>query len=242
MAPDLQPLRKRCSGISAGLFAASSGRLEAAADQLRHWGGGIVHFDVMDGEFVPQITGGPAFLAVSHNSLLRDVHLMVALPERQIEAFARAGADILTVHAEAAGAAAALAAIRAVSERLGRAILAGLAVMPGTALEQLEPLLALQPDLILVLSLDPRNSLPADLPAACARLAALRAGAAAGTVFAIDGGITEATVAQAAACGPDVIVSGSAIFGAADPAAAFGRLTDAWAEGRRKLAEAADGR
>lgn len=224
-------LRERVRGISAGILAAPPGRLEEAAGDLARWGGRIAHFDVMDGCFVPTITAGPAFLAAAAGHL-RDVHLMVARPAGQVDAFARAGADVLTVHAEAEDPAGAVLATRAAAARLGRPILAGVAVMPGTPLEALDPLLALGPDLVLVLAVDPRDGRPADVDRACARLALLRDRAAAGTLLALDGGITPATIDTAAACGPDLVVSGSAIFSAPDPAAVYAGLSGAWAAGR----------
>jgi ribulose-phosphate 3-epimerase len=182
---------------------------------------------------VPQITAGPAFLAVAVAAgLLCDVHLMVARPSAQVDAFARAGADLLTIHAEAPDAAEAIAAVRAASARLNRPILAGLAIMPGTPLDSLAPLLALAPDLVLVLAVDPRDGSPADVGAAAARVRALRARVPVGTLIAIDGGITTRTIDTAAAAAPDMIVSGSAIFAADDPAQALGRLTDGWTAGQ----------
>ena len=223
-------LLDRSRGISVGIYAAPLGALGAASAQLAGWGARLVHFDVMDGVFVPQITGGPAFVKALGDGLVRDVHLMVADPDAQVDAFAQAGADIITIHAEAATAATALAAVRAASARLGRPILAGLGVMPGTPLEQLDPLLALQPDMILMLSLDPRTGTPPDLALAGERLRALADRAApARPLLALDGGVTEKTIALACAERPDIVVSGSAIFGAPDPEAAYRRLDAAWA-------------
>lgn len=245
-ANPMTALRGRCRGLSAGIFAADPGALSAAAGRLAGWGGAIVHFDVMDGVFVPQITAGPAFVAALGTGpgagLLRDVHLMVQEPARHVAGFVKAGADIIAVHAEATGAAQALAAIRTAATAQGRPVLAGLAVMPGTALDSLAPLLALRPDLILVLALDPRDGKAADLPAASARLRDLRRRCAElapdyAPVFAFDGGVTEASVAEAASTAPQIIVSGSAIFGAAEPGRAFARLTSVWAEAQADFAE-----
>lgn len=234
-----QSLRERARGISAGLFAAPLGELAEAERDMAGWGAGIVHFDVMDGVFVPQITAGPGFVKALDTGMLRDVHLMVADPAAQVDAFAEAGADIVTIHAEAPTARAALDAVRAASDRLGRPILAGLAVMPGTPLDSLAPFFDPMPDLILVLALDPRDSAPADLVRAGERLAALEKWVAPHRpLLAIDGGVTLDTIADAAAPGPDMIVSGSAIFRAADPAAAFATLSRTWADNARPFASA----
>ena len=195
---------------------------------LANWGGQLLHFDVMDGVFVPQLTAGADFVAALETDLVRDVHLMVERPETHVARFAKAGADIITVHAESIGAANALEDIRAASAELGRPILAGLAVMPGTPLEALAPLLALAPDLILILALDPRDTAPPCVVDAVERVRVIRKMTApAQPLLAIDGGITEKTIAVAATARPDIIVSGSAIFRAPDPAAAFARLQDA---------------
>ncbi len=114
---DTARLRARLSGLSLGVFAADHGRLHAAAERAAAWGAAALHFDVMDGVFVPAITGGPAFVAALDVGLPRDVHLMVDAPSRQVAAFADAGADVITVHAEAPDAAEAIAAIRAVSQK-----------------------------------------------------------------------------------------------------------------------------
>jgi ribulose-phosphate 3-epimerase len=225
-----ETLRQKSRGLSVGLYAAPLGALSDAVRLLGGWGGQILHFDVMDGVFVPQFTAGPGFLSTLGQGMVRDVHLMVADPASQVDAFAEAGADIITVHAEAETAKAALAGVRAASQRLGRPILAGLAVMPGTPLESLRPLLDPMPDMLLMLALDPRTGTPPDLEAASARLSALaQMVAPARPLMAIDGGVTEATIATAAQTGPDMIVSGSAIFRAADPEAAFRHLSATWA-------------
>src|SRR5271166_4148807 len=91
------------------------------------WGGELLHFDIMDGVFVPAITGGPIFVKAVGAGLVRDIHLMVDKPSRHIGPFADAGADIITVHAETGDAADALTSVRSASARLGRPMLAGLA-------------------------------------------------------------------------------------------------------------------
>jgi ribulose-phosphate 3-epimerase len=216
-------LRARAKGIGVGVFAAPPAAMGAALDRLET--AKVLHFDLMDGVWVPQFTAGPGFVAAFRGRGFLDVHLMVADPAAQVAACAEAGADLITIHAEAPNAATALARVRSEIARLGRPILAGLAVMPGTALAALAAPLALRPDVILVLALDPRDGTPADLPAAAARLAALRGLCADfAPVLAIDGGITAETIAEACATGADLVVSGSAIFKAADPAAMLARL------------------
>jgi len=221
-------LRDRCRGISAGVFAADAGHLRDAAQDIASWGGAMLHFDVMDGTFVPAITGGPGFVKALDVGLVRDVHLMVEAPRRHVNAFADAGADIITIHAEADDAAGALDAVCAASARLGRPILAGLGLMPGTGLDGAEALLAHDPDLILFLAVDPRTRSGADIAGACAKVAALRARAGARRpILTFDGGVSGATIEEVARGRPDVVVSGSAIFGAAAPRDAFKHMVTA---------------
>ena len=98
---DTAGLYARLSGLSLGVFAADHGRLRDAAEQAAAWGAAALHFDIMDGVFVPAITGGPGFVAALDVGLLRDAHSMVDAPSRQVAVFAKAGADVITVHAEA---------------------------------------------------------------------------------------------------------------------------------------------
>ena len=222
-------LRRRCRGVSAGIFAADVGKLRQAAIAVASWGGTLLHFDVMDGVFVPAITGGPSFVKALAAGMARDVHLMVDRPSRHVSAFANAGADIITVHAEADDAADALKLVRSASDRLQRPILAGLALMPGTSIDSAAPLLALKPDLILVLSLDPRSGAAPEIAGACAKLDALAERTAAWAPWlAFDGGVTAASIDAVSRSRPDIVVSGSAIFAAPDPAQAFRDLTAAW--------------
>ncbi len=218
---NINNLKSRAKGISLGLFAADLGNLRRAAQNVAEWDCDILHFDIMDGVFVPQMIGGPGFVAAMDLGLLRDVHLMVQDPAAHVESYIKAGADMITVHAESDNAAEAIKIIQA-SER---PVMAGLALMPGTSLEDAAPLLALNPDMILVLSLDPRGT-PADIPAACARLTELRK-IAPDAMLAFDGGVTLDSIAEIAACAPDMVVSGSAVLGAKKPKRAFAAMVKA---------------
>jgi ribulose-phosphate 3-epimerase len=214
---------KACSrGISLGVFAGDAGDLRQVARDAAGWGCRILHFDIMDGVFVPSMTGGPGFVKALDTGQLRDVHLMVEAPARHVASYVQAGADMITVHAEATGAAEAISAIRTAADAAGRPVLAGLGLMPGTPLEHVGDLLDLKPDMILILSLDPRRNTSPDIATACARLSQLRDRfGPSGPVLAFDGGVTLASIEEIAACGPDMIVSGSAVLGALDAKAAF---------------------
>lgn len=221
-------LKSRALGISLGILAADLGDLRGAAQDAAGWGCEILHFDVMDGVFVRQMLGGPGVVAALDIGLLRDVHLMVQNPAQHVESHVKAGADMITVHAEANEAAKALDAIRAAATAAARAVLAGVALMPGTSDAQARDMLALAPDMLLILSLDPRDGSAPDISKACARLAALRAAAGpSGPVMAFDGGVTMDSIDEIAAIAPDMIVSGSAILRAANPEQAFHQMARA---------------
>ncbi len=225
---DARLLSAWCSGLSLGIFAADHGRLRDAARQAAAWGAAALHFDVMDGVFTPAITGGPGFVAALDVGVPRDVHLMIDRPSRQIEAFAQAGADAITVHAESPDAAEAIAGVRAASVRFGRPILAGLALMPDTSVDAISALLDDAPDLILILAVDPRRKAPTVIDLALAKLASLRTRPwIAAPRFVLDGAVTPSTIDAIAAGAPDLVVSGSAVFGAPDPPAAFAGLAAA---------------
>ncbi|WP_456391319.1 ribulose-phosphate 3-epimerase [Profundibacter sp.] len=213
---NIKDLKSRTRGISLGLFSADLGNLRRTAQNVAEWGCKSLHFDVMDGVFVPQMTGGPGFVAAMDVGMLRDVHLMVQNPADHVESYIKAGADMITVHAESDGAAEAIEKIKA-SER---PVLAGLALMPGTTLTDAAPLLALNPDMILVLSFDPRGSIPIGITATCARVTELRS-VAPDAVLAFDGGVTKDSITEIAACAPDMVVSGSAVMGAKKPKRAY---------------------
>ncbi len=218
-------LRARAHGISLGLYAADMGDLRNAANAAVGWGCDILHFDVMDGVFVQGMTAGPGFVSALDTGALRDVHLMVENPADHVASYVKAGADLITVHAESNGTGEAIAAIRAAADR---PVMAGLALMPGTSLEQVSDLLDMGPDMILVLSLDPRTKNPPDITAACTRITELRARFGEdGPMLAFDGGVTLDTIAEIAACAPDMIVSGSAVLGAPDPKSAYRAMAEA---------------
>ena len=177
----------------------------------------MIHVDVMDGHFVPPITIGPLVTGsiaerVHAAGGVLDVHLMIERPERQIEAFAEAGADSITFHEEATPHAnRTLAAIR----DLG--CLAGVAINPGTPVEAVAELRDLA-DIVLCMTVNPGwggQSFIEGSPDKVSRLAPLVGSAK----IEVDGGIDASTAGPIAAAGASLFVAGSAVFGAEDPAA-----------------------
>ncbi len=182
-------------------------------------GARVIHFDVMDGQFVPPITIGPLVLSGIADQVHAaggavDVHLMIASPERQIEDFAKAGADSITFHAEATPHAnRTLHAIR----ELG--CLAGVALNPGTPAEAVSELRGYA-DVVLCMTVNPGwggQSFIATSPDKVKRLRPLVGEAR----IEVDGGIDTETAGPIAAAGASLFVAGSAVFGADDPAAAY---------------------
>ena len=211
--------------VAPSILSADFARLGAQIDELIDAGARVIHFDVMDGHFVPPISIGPLVLAsiadpVHSAGGVLDVHLMIAEPDRHIEAFAEAGADSITFHEEATPHAnRTLAAVR----ELG--CLAGLAINPGTPVETLTELRGLA-DVVLCMTVNPGwggQSFIAGSPDKVARLAEVAGEAR----IEVDGGIDAGTVASVGAAGATLFVAGSAVFGDPDPAAAYRRIADA---------------
>ncbi|MEM6461992.1 MAG: ribulose phosphate epimerase [Pseudomonadota bacterium] len=225
----IDTLKRRCRGICLGIFAGDPGNLRGNAEAAAGWGCDILHFDVMDGIFVPQISAGPAFVKALAGSMIRDVHLMVQRPSEQVAGFVAAGADIVTVQAESEGATQALRRIRSAAQDAQRPVLAGVCLLPDTSLAEAAELLTMEPDLVLVAALDPRGKQPPDVRRACARVVELRQRFDEnGPLIQFDGGVTAETIAEIASAAPDMVVSGSAVMRAEDPAAAFRRMKDAF--------------
>ena len=210
--------------LSLSILSADFANLGAYCRTVLDAGAGMLHFDVMDGHFVPNISFGVPVLASLHKALpdaFYDVHLMISDPVTYAPAFARAGASCITFHVEAVQDVP--AAIRAIRDC---GVQAGISLKPGTPVESVFPLLPLV-DMVLVMSVEPGFGGQAFQPAAVERIAALRDACRAQGVnphISVDGGINAETGALCAAAGADVLVAGSTVFSAADPAAAVAAL------------------
>lgn len=207
------------SGVAPSILSADFARLGAQVEEVMAAGARVIHVDVMDGHFVPPITMGPIVVDALAGEVhaaggLLDVHLMIERPERLVADFARAGADSITVHAEATPHVHyAVSAIREAGCR------AGLAVNPGTALEVVAPV-AGDLDLVLAMTVNPGWGGQPFIPGSERRVQRLREMIGPEVAVEVDGGIDAGRAVSCAAAGASLFVAGSAVFGAADPGAA----------------------
>jgi len=206
--------------IAPSLLAADFTRLGEAVRMAEEGGASYLHIDVMDGHFVPNISMGvPVTRSISRvTSLPLDVHLMIESPERYIGAFAEAGADVITVHAEACG-----HLHRTVQAIKELEVGAGVAINPATPISALEYLWS-DVDLLLVMSVNPGFGGQGFIASALdkiRRAASLREERHLEFLIEVDGGINLATVGPCAKAGADLLVAGSAIYGTEDPVTAI---------------------
>ena len=219
----LATLDARGPVVLPALLLCDFGHLAREVQQLEAAGAAGLHLDVMDGRFVPQLTYGLVVVSAVRRAAKGpiEVHLMVEQPETYVEDYAKAGADILTVHLEG------LAAPRQTLETItALGCRAHLAIRPGTPIERLEPYLDAC-DGVLVMSVEPGFGGQAFNPVALeklSRLAELRAQGGWGFRLAVDGGISDKTIGQVAAAGAELIVAGSAVICSRDYAQAIATL------------------
>ncbi|GIV17857.1 MAG: ribulose-phosphate 3-epimerase [Armatimonadota bacterium] len=198
--------------IAPSLLSADFANFAQAARAAREAGAELLHFDVMDGMFVPNITFGPQTVqAVRHHSdALFDVHLMIVQPERYVEEFARAGADIITVHAEAC-----VHLQRTLAQIRECGVRAGVALNPATPLHVIEYVLP-DIDLLLVMTVNPGFGGQEFIPEMLRKIARARAmldEAGSDAWLEVDGGINGVTTPMVVRAGARVLVAGSSVFG-----------------------------
>ncbi|OFW57527.1 MAG: hypothetical protein A2133_02005 [Actinobacteria bacterium RBG_16_64_13] len=192
--------------------------LGAELELLERAGVGVVHIDVMDGCFCPQLTVGPGYVKGLRTSMLKDVHLMIHEPLSKLAEYVAAGADMITVHVESAvHIHRVLQGLGAMEHRdgPGKGIVRGLALNPGTPLEWLTSPLLDEVEMICLLGIDPGWSGQKFAPNTLSRIRRVKdivRASGKDIVVCVDGGITRENIAEVAAAGPDVIAAGSAVF------------------------------
>jgi ribulose-phosphate 3-epimerase len=206
--------------VAPSILSADFGRLREQVREVVDAGAKVIHVDVMDGHFVPPITMGPiAVEALRDFDVVVDVHLMIERPERQVSAFAEAGANHITIHAEATP------NVHYTLERIREhGCRAGLAINPATPPDVFAEV---APDIGLCMTVNPGWGGQAFIPASIEKIGRLRALLPTGADLEVDGGIDAETAGPCAEAGANLFVAGSAIFGVADPGAAFRQIAAA---------------
>jgi ribulose-phosphate 3-epimerase len=198
--------------IAPSILSADGSRLGEEIAAVEAAGADMIHIDVMDGHFVPNLTIGPGLIASLRKTtrLPFDVHLMIERPELYIEAFAQAGADWITVHVEAS-----IHLHRTVAMIREKGLKAGVSLNPATPLSQVEPILP-DVDLLLVMTVNPgfggQKFIEGMLPKIAAARRMIRE-IAPEVLLEADGGVTPKNIRAIADAGADILVAGASIFG-----------------------------
>lgn len=209
--------------IAPSFLAADIWQVKEQVSAVEAAGCQYLHLDIMDGHFVPNISFGPGFVKMlrPHSKMVFDTHLMVEEPDFLLEAFADAGSDMITVHAEAC---------RHLDRSLHRikdlGCKAGVVLNPATPLCMAEEVLELC-DMVLLMSVNPGFGGQKFIVNTLQRLtglAEMRSRKGLSFMIEVDGGVDAANVRQVADAGADILVAGSAVFGKPDPAAAYTEL------------------
>jgi len=223
----LESLRPKLPLIAPSMLKCDFGNLHREVELLDAAGAQLLHWDVMDGHFVPNLSYGALLIERirPRTEMIFDVHLMISDPDKYLDEYVKAGADWITVHIEACGDGAS-ATLRRIREAGCKA---GITLNPETPVEQIEPLLD-DCDLVLFMSVSPGFGGQKFRPEVLPKLEYVRAKRPNMTIS-IDGGIGPATIPLAAAAGANVFVAGSSIFEEADYGTAMRTMREKALEG-----------
>jgi ribulose-phosphate 3-epimerase len=216
--------------VAPSILSADFSRLGEQVETVIDAGARVIHFDVMDGRFVPNITIGPlvarALAPLVHGAgALLDVHLMIEHPEQFVVEFVAAGADVVVVHQEACA-----HLHRVLSQIREAGALAGVALNPATPIETLGEARRFC-DLVVIMSVNPGFGGQSFIPTSTDKIARARAYLPDDVIIEVDGGVTEANAGSLVAAGATWLVAGSSVFGGPDVAARFAAVAQAAANG-----------
>ena len=211
--------------IAPSMLSADFNNLAQSIRMVEEAGADYLHIDIMDGDFVPNISFGPMLYQGlrGQSKLVFDVHMMVTNPERYVDQVVKAGADVVTVHVEATPHIhRALQLIKAAGAK------AGVVINPGTSVSAIEAVLG-QVDQVLVMTVNPGFGGQAFIPETLDKvrqLADLRQKQGYSYLIEVDGGVNDKTAADCLAAGADILVAGSYVFGHSNPAQAIQTIKD----------------